>query len=115
MTVVSLVTHTAWLTQPVGPPSPIPDVWFVLKKCMLGGLDSHYWSSRGSPGASQGAPSGRESASAGDTRHTGSIPGLGRPPGVENGNPFWYSCLDNLMDRGACRAAAHGLQRVEHD
>lgn len=43
MTAVSLVTHSAWLTQPVGPTSPIPDVWFVLKKCMLGGLDSHYW------------------------------------------------------------------------
>ena len=30
-------------------------------------------------------------ANAGDTRDAGSIPGLGRSPGVENGNPFHYS------------------------
>ena len=29
------------------------------------------------------------------------IPGLGRSPGKENGNPFQYSCLENPMDRGA--------------
>ena len=37
--------------------------------------------------------------SAGDTRDTGSIPGLGRSPGGGNGNPLQYSCLRNLMDR----------------
>ena len=31
----------------------------------------------------------------------GSIPGSGRSPGVENGNSFQYSCLENPMDRGA--------------
>ena len=39
----------------------------------------------------------------------GSIPGSGRSPGVGNGNPLQYSCLGNLMDRGAWRAAAHGV------
>ena len=29
-----------------------------------------------------------------------SIPGLGRSPGGGNSNPFQYSCLENLMDRG---------------
>ena len=29
---------------------------------------------------------------------TGSIPGLGRSPGVGNGNPFQYSGLDYSMD-----------------
>jgi len=29
----------------------------------------------------------------------GSVPGLGRSPGEGNGNPFQYSCLENLMDR----------------
>ena len=39
----------------------------------------------------------KESAcSAGDP---GSIPGAGRSPGEENGNPFQYSCLENSMDR----------------
>ena len=30
---------------------------------------------------------------AGATRDMGSIPGLGRSPGGENGNPLQYSCL----------------------
>ena len=28
----------------------------------------------------------------------GLIPGLGRSPGEENGNPLLYSCLENPMD-----------------
>ena len=31
----------------------------------------------------------------------GSIPGLGRYPGEENGNPLQYYCLENPMDGGA--------------
>ena len=31
----------------------------------------------------------------------GLIPGSGRSPGEENGNPLQYSCLENPMDRGA--------------
>ena len=31
----------------------------------------------------------------------GSIPGLGRSPGEENGNPLQYPCLENSMDREA--------------
>ena len=45
-------------------------------------------------------------ANAGDT---GSIPGLGRPPGGGNGNPLQYSCLENPMDRGAWWATVHGV------
>ena len=30
-----------------------------------------------------------------------SIPGLGRSPGVGNGNPLQYPYLENSMDRGA--------------
>ena len=41
------------------------------------------------------------SANAGDTRDTGSILGSGRSPGVGNGNPLQYSCLENPKDRGA--------------
>ena len=29
-------------------------------------------------------------ASAGDARDAGSIPGSGKSPGIENGNPLWY-------------------------
>ena len=38
-----------------------------------------------------------------DTRDVGLMPGLGRSPGVGNGNPLQYSCLGNSMDRGAWR------------
>ena len=44
------------------------------------------------------------SAIAGDARDSGSILGLGRSPGGGNSNPLHYSCLGNLMDRGACLA-----------
>ena len=30
-------------------------------------------------------------------------------PGGEHGNPLQYSCLENLMDRGAWRATVHGV------
>ena len=39
-------------------------------------------------------------ASAGDIRDMGSAPGSGRFPGVGNGNPLQYSCLENSMDTG---------------
>ena len=39
------------------------------------------------------------SASAGDTRDAGLIPGSGRSPGGRNGNPLQYSCPENAMDR----------------
>ena len=46
-----------------------------------------------------GGSDGKESAcNAGDP---GLIPGSGRSPGEENGKPFWYSCLENSMDREA--------------
>ena len=41
----------------------------------------------------------------------GSIPGWGRAPGGEHGNPLQYSRLENLMDRGAWRATVHGVSQ----
>ena len=52
------------------------------------------------------------SANAGDTREVGLIAGLGRSPGEGSGNLLQYSCLGNLMDRGALQAT---MQRVGHD
>ena len=53
---------------------------------------------------------------AGDKRDVGLILGLGRPPGVGNGNPLQYSCLENFMDRGAWQGATvHGPNTVGHD
>ena len=39
-------------------------------------------------------------ADAGDTRDTGSMPGLGRSPGGGPGHPLQRSCLENPRDRG---------------
>ena len=40
-------------------------------------------------------------------QNLGSIPGLGRSPEGEHGNPLHYSSLENLMDRGAWQATVH--------
>ena len=39
----------------------------------------------------------------------GLIPGSERSPGEGKGNPLQYSCLENSMNRGAWRAAVHGV------
>ena len=41
------------------------------------------------------------------------IPGLGRSPEEGNGNPLQYTCLENPMDRGACRATIHGVTKSQ--
>ena len=47
-------------------------------------------------------------ANTGEVRDTGWIPGSGRSPGGGNGQSLQYSCLENLMDRGAWQA--HGVE-----
>ena len=49
-------------------------------------------------------------ANAGDF---GSIPGSGKSPGEENGNPLHYSCLGNPMDSGAQWATVHGVTKSQ--
>ena len=65
-------------------------------------------------GAGSGFPSGSVvknlPANAG---HMDSIPGLGRSPGEKNGNPIWYSCLGNPMDRGPGGLQSMGLQKSQ--
>ena len=43
-------------------------------------------------------------------RH-GSIPGSQRSPGVVNGNPSLYFCLENFVDRGAWWATVHEVEK----
>ena len=52
-------------------------------------------------------------ANAGDTRDSGLISGLGRSPGVGNGNPLQYSCLENSMDSGAWWATVYGVIKTQ--
>ena len=51
------------------------------------------------------------SASAEDVGDGTLIPGSGRSPGVGNGNPLQYSCLESPTDRGAWRATVHGVKK----
>ena len=54
-----------------------------------------------SEGLSQWLTDKESACKAGVTGDAGTIPGSGRFPGGGNGNPLQYSCLENLMDRGA--------------
>ena len=53
------------------------------------------------------------SCSAGDTGDTGSIPGLGKPPGERNSYPCQYSCLENPMDWGTWWATVHRVAKSQ--
>ena len=50
-------------------------------------------------------------ANARDVRDTSSISDLERSAGGGNGNPLQDSCLEHPMDRGAWRAAVHGVAK----
>ena len=50
-------------------------------------------------------------ANAEDTGDVSLMPGSGRSPGVGNGNPLWYSCLENPVDRGAGQGIVHGVPK----
>ena len=52
-------------------------------------------------------------ASAGETRDLGLIPGWGRSPGGGHSSPLQHSFLESPMDRGAWRAAVHGVTQSQ--
>ena len=95
------------------------------EKSVICSLEERYWQSDlGSPASGTernkcllfrshlNFPGGSDGkASACNAGHLGSIPGLGRSPGEENGNPPQYSCLENPMDRGAWWAMVHGVAK----
>ena len=43
----------------------------------------------------------------------GLIPGPGRSPGVGNGNPLQYYCLENSIDRGPWQATVYGIAKSQ--
>ena len=50
-------------------------------------------------------------ANAQDARDMGSIPGSGRFPQIENGNPFQYSCLQNSMGQEGLRSTVYEVAK----
>ena len=77
--------------------------------CLENLMDRGVWWAVGFPG---GSDSKQPICSAGDL---GSIPGLGKSPGEENGNSLQYSWLGNPMDRGAGQAMVHWVGHKELD
>ena len=59
---------------------------------------------KGFPGGSEGKECAYKAG------EPGSVLGLGRFPGEENGNSLQY-CLENAMDRGAWQATVHGVEK----
>ena len=77
------------------------------KRCGSGAIQAKVALVLGFPG---GLMVKNPSANAGNAS---SIPGLGRSPGEEIGNPLQYSCLENSMDRGAWRATVHRVTQSQ--
>ena len=50
---------------------------------------------------------------AGDISDVGSIPGPGRSPEVENGNPLQHSFLETPVDRAAWLATVLGVAKIQ--
>ena len=50
-------------------------------------------------------------ANAGEVRDVGSVPGLGRSPGVGTSYPLQYTCLENSIDRGAWQIMVHEVAK----
>ena len=67
----------------------------------------HRYIYRGSPGGPAGKESAFTHSGEGNTGEVSLIPGSGRSPGREYGNPLQYSCLESFMDRGDWWATVH--------
>ena len=66
------------------------------------------------PWLGPGGASGKESACQfRDEREVGLIPRSRRSPGVGNGNPLQYSCLENPMDRGTWQSTVQDITELD--
>ena len=52
-------------------------------------------------------------ANSGGIRDSGLIPGSGRSPEGGHVNPFQYSCLENVLDRGAWLGTVHRVTKSQ--
>ena len=103
-----MATHSsvlAWRIPGMGEPGGLPSVGSHRV--------GHDWSDLV---AVAGGPSGKEPAChcRRHKRHRFD-PWIGEIPGVGNGNPLQYSCLENSMDRGAWQATVHRVTKGRHD
>ena len=75
--------------------------WLTESYLLLLSLLYQKYLTKHTKGFLSGSLSKESAYNAGDE---GSIPGSGRSPGGENGNPLQYSCLENTIDRGVWQA-----------
>ena len=87
---------TSWTAAYQAPPS-------------MGFSRQEYWSGVPLPSLQVALVVKNPPANVGDATDTDLIPESGNSRGVGNGNPLQCSCLENPMDRGACRATVHGV------
>ena len=80
-------------------------------KVMAGSDERQVAIPRGCGGVPGGSAVKNLPANVGGAGDPGSIPGLGRALGGGNGNPLQYSCLGNLMDRGAWQAIVNRVAK----
>ena len=95
-----------WFWNFGNPSTDFEGVWFCL--CNVDDFSTtgtYLRASYGLPWCSDG----KESAC--NARDLGSILGSGRSLGEGNGNLLQYSCLENIMYRGAWRATVHGVAK----
>ena len=88
----------------MGPGNTIYFALFNLTVILLDGQYSHI---AGFPG---GSVAKNLIANTGDAS---SIPGSGRSPGIGDGNPLQYSCLENSMDRGVGEEPGDGIEESD--
>ena len=95
---------------------PCPGPWYVYNPALDAthqeGFPKEHMSRLAHPIGLPSWCSGKESAC--QCRRS-LIPGWGRSPEGEHGNPLQHSCLENPTDRGAWRATVHRSKRLGHD
>ena len=107
---LSLVSRASFRSGPYFFLLAFPD---SLLKCSGPGLAGFQGLAEFTLGFPSGSVIKNPPANAGDARDVGSIPGSGRSPGVGNGHPLQYFCLENPMNRGAWRATVHGVAKIQ--
>ena len=126
-TFISCLLHLQVGSLPLAPPGKPPKLLgFVLFRIHQSGSGRLYHGNKTTPKSQclnnkvffiqcfPAGSSGKEPACQ-CRRHgdVGLIPELRRSLGGGHGNPLWYSCQENPMEKGACRATVHRVTKSQ--
>ena len=106
------VMRKTWCSPYQGDPRAVDPLFLLIETLVWGLIARYLWKLaefRGFPG---GTLVKNPPAKAGDARDEGLIPGFWRFPRGGHGNPLWYSCLEDPIDRRTCRATVHGVAKM---